>query len=151
MFVADSLVNTWFRLKELFRRKFRPPKWERVARVKGLVPVFSDWVGFFVLSDAGVPLFTASPNLEGCEPLVEPDLRHFVLALASERYSRYRHLRPARTRTAVACPTCLGRGRIELRPSQRHKITCQCGGAGWVEPEWSTSEYHAHFPRKEVF
>jgi hypothetical protein len=146
--IPDRLLHYWYLFLHDVRWRVRRPPWERDARRIGLWPVFTDWVGRFALDAKGEPWFAERLDWEDRQPVSEPDLRHVVLALASRRYRRFRHLRPRRTTTAVTCTGCGGPGYLPLPPSQRFKIICQCGGVGWVEPEWLTEAYKATYPRK---
>ena len=132
---VKALLSAWHWLKAQFYWR-RPHEWKRQARALGLQPVYADWVGFFGLDDAGNPWFAEHASWRDRKPVAEPELRHVVRAVASRRYFRLRRLRPVRTLTAITCPTCKGTGRPPLPPEHRYRIICQCGGAGWVEPEW---------------
>ena len=144
--ILERVKDLWYRSLAAIARLRRWPEWEEHARNAELLPVWSDWSGFYAIDRTGEAWFSNNHQWQNPIRLVPPDRRHLTFVLAGKRYRSLRHITPKRPDAAVTCPTCRGLGRWGRPAAIRYQIMCGCGDIGWIDPDWLTDEYRAKYP-----
>jgi hypothetical protein len=111
------------------------PHWASLARRNRVLPVFGDFMGFWVIAMDGRLGFISDDAQGVVVPISDGPLErhsaHVALAQAAITYEELAPFVPPRPPTALTCTACDGRG---LMSPAYPNIICECGGAGWLPP-----------------
>ena len=102
--------------------------WREGAVKKGLLPVYSDWVTGYALTQDGAPVASEIDTWDRPLPVANARQRHIVLAQAGRLYPELSALRPERHAEDPDCPSCRGAGGLKDYP----ELICECGNLGWI-------------------
>jgi hypothetical protein len=97
----------------------------RFARLKNVLPVYSDMTGSLGFSPDGVILFSDWESNE-VKPMTDEGWQIIAAVSAIERYPDLREILPDRPNRAKSCDACGGKGRML-------SVFCgRCHGLGWI-------------------
>ncbi len=99
-----------------------------------VLPLFIDWTAFFGLRADGEILLVPTEEEKGAQPEADERLRRMAI-FRGKKYPELKPLNPERPRSALDCPHCEGRGRIDMLGVEADTIVCYCGGLGWLTHE----------------
>jgi hypothetical protein len=109
------------------------PTWVPVAKERSLLPIFADFMGYWLLTPEGQLMFLPHEEPRDIFPVVErPQERlsvHAVFASAARTYPALAPYCPQRTPDSPPCTSCKGTGKLVGVPDN---VMCACGGTGWV-------------------